>query len=210
MSLRKMEKILQQGHLDGFCLLYAVANAFKALKYPTNTANWFVENQKRVWEKLVMVTPSLHNFASGTGSDFGTSTDQADVILHERFLEMCAAVISEKKPESLRVHRIAVEDISGAVTANSVVLLCLRPGGVSTKRCLIGDHWVCVVGANDNDFLLACSYSEYLSNIKMDEFSGEEVSPSFNRPFNNAIAKKELNKKNVFENSVYRFDITDN
>lgn len=37
-----MKKILQQGHFDGFCLLYAVANAFKTLKYPTKTANRFV------------------------------------------------------------------------------------------------------------------------------------------------------------------------
>ena len=204
MSVKEMKKILQQGHLDGFCLLYTVANAFKALKYPTKTANWFVENQKHVWEKLVMVTPSLHNFASGKGSCFGASTDLTDIVLHERFLELCAAVISERKKESFSVRRIAFEDISGAVTKNSVVLLCLRPE-VRTKICSIGDHWLCVVDTDDNDFLLACSYSEYLDEQR--GTSGEEVSHSFKRSFNNAIAKKALNKKEVFENSVYCFDM---
>lgn len=201
-----MKKILQQGHLDGFCLQYAVANAFKALKYPTKTANWFVENQKHVWEKLVMVTPSLHNFASGTGSYFGSSTDQTDIILHERFLELCAAVVSEGKKESFSARRISIEEISGAVTKSSVVILCLRPN-VNTKRCSIGDHWVCVVDTDDIDFLIACSYSEYLPKLNSGISSSEEVSNGYKKPFNNAIAKKELNKKIVFENSVYRFDM---
>ena len=200
-------KILQQGHLDGFCLLYAVANAFKTLKYSTKTANWFVDKQRHVWEKLVMVTPSLHNFASGKGSSFGASTDQTDIFLHERFLELCAATISDKKKDNYSVHRISIEDISAAITKHSVVILCMRPE-VSTKRCLIGDHWVCVVDADDKDFQLACSYSEYLPKLNKEEFLGDEVSFSFKRPFNNAISKKQLNKKIVFENSVYRFDMT--
>lgn len=206
MPVKEMKKILQQGHLDGFCLLYAVANAFKALKYPAKTANWFVENQKHVWEKLVMVTPSLHNFASGKGSCFGASTDKTDVILHERFLELCAAVVSEGKKESFSVRRITFEDIYEAVTKNSVVLLCLRPE-VRTKRCSIGDHWVCVVDTEDIDLLLACSYSEYLPKLNKKEFLSEEIGHGFKRPFNNAIAKKMINKKIVFENSVYRFDM---
>jgi hypothetical protein len=155
------------------------------------------------------VTPSLHNFASGTGSYFGSSTDQTDIILHERFLELCAAVISEKKKESFSVRKISIEEISGAVTKTSVVILCLRPN-VSTKRCTIGDHWVCVVDTDDIDFLLACSYSEHLPKLNEKEFLFEESNHGFKRPFNNAIAKKKLNNKLVFENSVYRFDMMGN
>jgi len=209
MSVREMNKILQQGHLDGFCLQYTVVNAFKALKYPTKTANWFVENQKHVWEKLVMVTPSLHNFASGKGSYFGCSTDKTDVILHERFLDLCAAAVSDKKKEHYSIRRIVIEDVSEAITKDSVVILCLRQE-VSTKRCSIGDHWVCVVDTDDKDFQLACSYSEYLPKLNREEFLGDDVSHGFKRPFNNAIAMKDVNKNKVFENSVYRFEMMGN
>lgn len=197
-----MKNILQQGHMDGFCLLYAVANAFKALKYPALTANGFVEKQRHVWQKLISVTPSLHNFASGEGSRFGASTDQTDVILHERFLELCAAVVSERKRETFRVRRITAEEISRNVTENSVVLLALRPK-VRTNRCTIGDHWICVVDMDEEDFLFACSYTDYLDERR--DTSKENISLSHKRPFNNRIAKNSLNKKTIFEKSLYCF-----
>jgi hypothetical protein len=85
-----------------------------------------------------------------------------------------------------------------------VVLLALRPG-VHTERCKIGDHWVCVVDMDDENFLLACSYTDHLDEQK--ETSGERISMSHKRPFNNGIAKKALNKKTVFEKSIYSFDM---
>jgi hypothetical protein len=201
-----MKKILQQGHFDGFCLLYAVANAFKTLKYPTKTANRFVENQNYIWTKLIMVTPSLHNFASGEGSSFGASTNQTDIILHERFLELCAAVVSERKKENFIVRRIALKDILGGVAKKSVVLLCFR-SKVRTQRCSIGDHWVCVVDVDDKNLLLACSYTDYLDEQR--KSSGEKVSNHLKRPFNNLIAQNEINKETVFENSLYCFEMID-
>ncbi|KAF0221133.1 MAG: hypothetical protein FD174_631 [Geobacteraceae bacterium] len=196
-------KILQQGHMDGFCLLYAVANAFKALTCPTQTASRFVEEQRNVWRKLVSVTPSLHNFASGKGSCFSTSTEQ-------RFLELCAAAISNRSKESFSVHRITkIEEISESVTENSVVVLALGKEA-RTKRCTMGDHWICIVDTEDKEFLIACSYTDYLDNKngnkkKEDDqkkTSGE--SPCYNRPFNNRITKKELSKKAIGR-SLYKF-----
>ncbi len=202
-----MKKILQQGHLDGFCLLYALANAFKVLKYPDRTASWFVYNQGHVWKKLVSVTPSLHNFASGEGSCFGVSTDRTDVTVKESFLELCAAVIGERKMETFTAHRVPAIELPAAIGKHSVALMCFGQG-VKTERCTIGDHWVSVVDVDEDKYFLACSYADHLSE-KVTE-SGVAVSPVHKRPFNNTIARRSVNKTTIVENSVYCFSMISN
>jgi len=199
-----MKKILQQGHLDGFCLLYAFVNAFKALKYPNRTASWFVNNQSHVWQKLISVSPSLQNFASGEGSRFGASTDSTDVILKERFFDLCAAVVGDRKKEKFTARRIPASDLATAIGKNSVALMCLGQE-VQTEKCHINDHWVCVVDVDENKYFLACSYTDYLS----DNFDKPSVSPGYKRPFNNIIAKQSVNKRTVVEDSVYRFSMAE-
>ncbi|MCE8015503.1 hypothetical protein HOP62_05355 [Halomonas sp. MCCC 1A17488] len=199
-----MSSILKQGHLDGLCLVYAVANAFKALKYPRRSASWFVDHQSHVWRKLVSVTPSLHNFVSGEGSAFELSTDSADVLVKERLLELYAAVIGERKREEYEARRVPLEELSSAIGESSAGLVCLRTS-VETGSCTIGEHWVCVVDADQEQYYLACSYTDHL--VKGGEPEHTRLSPLLNRPFNNTLPKRSVNKTSVYENSVYHFRV---
>lgn len=195
-----MGKILQQGHMDGFCLLYAMLNGFKALTSPELSANDFSEKYPHVWSQLISVTPSLINFASGKGSNI-SELKKADNLFEMHLLQFYAVIFSHNCDYEFGVERISRKDLGESISENSVAIIALRSNCVTSKGDF-SDHWVCLVDFDGTDFLVACSSSDFEANVKgsaKDYYRG-----GFKRPFNNKIAPDNLKGRALYHGAMYR------
>ena len=199
-------RILQQGVLDGFCLLYAVANAYKTLMDPDKSALWFMKHRTTEWRKIVSLAPSLQNLACGIGSNFGLQTKDANAHIKRSFIDACLTTLQEGRRARFEVETVTLADIAEGDFTDTVYIVCLLPEA-RCKRPLNLDHWVCCIDRDEDDILLACSYTAHLYSDGPDRL--ESTSPSLKRPFNNAIALKDLTASKTYPHQVYRISKSD-
>lgn len=202
--------ILHQGHLDGFCLLYAIMNAYKALgaEDKKQPAHRFVADHQGDWSRLIGLVPSLHNFASGEGSDFGVSTNANDVFVKDAFIRACANTLTERlRTRQLEADRIDIKEIAATDFRDSVIVFCVSEKARCENHREGIDHWMTMVGEDDGHYLLACSYT--WQNADDDNPYAELLDPATGRYFNNRLRKADVKPSKVYENAIYRFQLMD-
>jgi hypothetical protein len=149
-------KILSQGILDGFCLLYAVLNTYKTFTAPKKSARQFARTTSEKWRKLIRLSPSLEKFSSGTGSVFGLSTTSADIAVISNLINSYFSAIEEHTKSKYHVERVLADEALKTDFSHSMLIFCLRQSA-STEHYTGIDHWVCGINIKDSNMLLACS-----------------------------------------------------
>lgn len=212
--------ILQQGTLDGFCLLYAILNAFKAI-YP---GKFELDQQKKVWSSLIGVTPSLQNFASSGSTIAAIPNDKTDIrikaLLISQYSEILTNWLKDKRHNKTQHTRIKIEPVTmdtgqwyramlrEPFPNDAAYILCLQEAASNSegifKHGPTNEHWVAIVGVTDDTLAVACSYtSHYLGK----SYKESEVNiGSKTRVFNNQIVQK-LTQSRVFTDSRYKITI---
>jgi len=171
---RSNMKILGQGHLDGACFLYAIANAQKCLADRQNMA----VPAKR-WGKMI----SLLNAADFLDRGIGTQRTDDNADLQEQLALQCISSLDPKATFSVKTIKEldATSRFDQHLTSNAAILLPTQ------------EHWYCLVDTEDKVAYLACS-SEWQ---EAGEKYQEAVSPRLKRVYNKAIAFKDLK---IFQN----------
>ncbi|MGF6284488.1 hypothetical protein [Pseudomonas silensiensis] len=192
-----IQKIITQGHFDGFCLIYSIFNAYKSLRKPDVKANDFVWGHSKQWAKVISVTPSLQNFASGKGSDFGVSKNVTDEKLKRSFLKTCLDVITEDTRVDAMVASIDIKSLNTVDFSHSVVVLCVKETSVFELGGM-GDHWVVIVGRDESQgrYLVACSNTLHQYGFH------ERVDTQNGRVYNTTIEIKGIKKSTVYPESI--------
>lgn len=157
-----IQRILAQGHFDGLCLIYSLFNAYKALRSPSEKASDFAYRNSNFWRRVIGNTPSLHNFVLGEGSDFGRLRNATDAKVKQAFIATCFEVMTDG---SAVVPVVTPTDIQSLTTMNfsdSVAILCVKERAEFEEGGM-GDHWVAIVGRDDDAglYLVACSYTNH-------------------------------------------------
>ena len=196
-------KILTQGIFDGLCLQYAVMNAFKALKAPELSSLKFSKEYAIKWQKVIAITPSLQNFSSGIGSDFGVDLNKTSETIMANLIRSYFEAIGEKTNFNYSVDKLSVEQIINCDFSKSVLIFCLKEQA-NTEQYSDANHWVCAIGIDDGYFLLACPHVIY---ERADEIYLEQISKTSGRYFNNRIYVSEIQKKHIYESSIFRISI---
>jgi hypothetical protein len=213
--------ILQQGELDGFCLLYSILNAFKAI-YP---GKFELDQQKKVWSRLIGITPSLQNFASSGSLIAAIPNNEMDVriksLLMNQYSEILTNWLKDKRHNKSPYTVIKIEPVTmdtgqwyrAMITEpfpdDSAYILCLREADNKGEKTLehgpTTEHWVAIVGPVGFNLAVACSYTSHtLGKI----YSEDEVYiGSKTRAYNNQIVQKLTNSK-VFAGSRYKISIS--
>jgi len=197
---KKNYKILTQGIFDGHCLQYAIMNAYKALSKPALSSCAFAAKKttETKWKNIIAITPSLQNFSSGLGSEFGISPlVVADKII-ENLFRSYFEVISERKIK-YSVSKIQKNQMNNVNFANSVLIFGLKDKA-KTEYYDDVDHWVCAIGTDRNSFLLACSWVLYERET---EYSEQISDMSNGRYFNNTLNFSEISKNHIYENQIF-------
>jgi hypothetical protein len=193
------KKILSQGHFDGFCLLYSILNSYKTLLKPNQSSVSFSSDNSCKWKKIIGIAPSLQNFASGEGSDFGVSKDQTDNYLKERFISDCFSVLTEGMKINITSEREQLENIKDVDFEKSVIILCVNEKA-QLEHGAVGDHWISIVGINKDEskYLVACSFTNH------GQEDAEKVDSKTSRVYNNALSFSELKKSKVYVHSIQK------
>jgi hypothetical protein len=191
-------RILTQGHFDGYCLQYSIFNSYKTLIKPEQIARKFVEAHSRKWTKIISISPSLQNFSSGKGSDFGVDTNKVDIKLTRMFVTSCFDVLTEITKQSITITEETIFSLKDFDFKNSVVIVALK-NDVVLEHGKLGNHWIAIVGKDEENerFLIACSYTLHQHGFqeKADNVTG--------RFYNNTLSFSTLRKKNIYENSIH-------
>jgi len=162
-------KIIGQGHMDGACFLYSIANAMQCLTDRTNKAV-----PAKNWAEMV----SLLNASDFLDSRIGTMKTDKNAELQEQLALACISKLDPASNYSIKT----VKDLNASsrfeqyVTKETVVLLPTQ------------EHWYCLVDSQDKVAYLACSSAWQETREKYQEGS----SPRLNRVFNTTIAFKDL------------------
>lgn len=190
-------KILTQGHFDGFCLLYAICNAYKTLMKPNQTACEFAQNNAKKWCKIISNTPSLHQFASGEGSDFGVATDKLDVEVKGMFIQTCFKLLTENTKNVITVEPLEFDNILSVDLSKSTIILCLNEKA-AFEHGSVGDHWVAIIGneSESKKLNVACSYSQLENGFNENKTLSD-------RYYNNSLPYSEIKKNRLWVNSIY-------
>lgn len=171
---RNNMKILGQGHLDGACFLYAIANAQKCLADRQNTA----VPAKR-WGEMI----SLLNAADFLDRGIGTQRTDDNAEFQEQLTLQCISKLDPKTTFAVKTIKEigATSRFDQHLTNQSVMLLPTQ------------EHWYCLVDSQDKVAYLACS-SEWQ---EAGEKYQEAISPRLKRVYNKAIDLKDLK---IFQN----------
>ncbi|KAF0163570.1 MAG: hypothetical protein FD157_2900 [Rhodocyclaceae bacterium] len=166
---RDSYRILGQGHLDGACFLYAIANAMLCL---TNRTNERVP-QKR-WSKMI----SFLNAGDFLDGCIGTAKTDDNPDLQELLAYECICRLDPKSKYVVETknHLTWRSNFDQLATQDTVLLLPTR------------EHWYCLVDTQDKLAYLACSAAWQESRSKY----REDTSPRLSRVCNKTIAFKEL------------------
>ena len=195
--MKQTQRILAQGHFDGFCLIYALFNGYKALKSPEVKAADFALKNSKAWKNVISSTPSLHNFVLGKGSDFGELKGSTDAKLKQRFVGTCMEALTDRVSYTPSVSKVEISDLATIDFSKSVVIICVTEKAKS-ENGKMGDHWVCIVGRNDVErkYLVACSftYQRYGFTERQDEET--------KRFYNTTIAYKGLNRTTIYPDNI--------
>ena len=198
--MKKNNKILSQGNYDGHCLHYAIMNAFKALSEPDSTAYSFAFKSKTKWQKIIALTPSLQNFSSGYGSEFGINTLNAANKILENLMCSYFEAISEKTKSFYRVQKLTIDDIDQFNYKDSVLIFCLKDKA-ETKHYSNVDHWICCVGQDNKSLHLACSHVLFEIDNNYAEHSSISSGSRF---YNNSIEFSQIQDRTIYKDQIYQ------
>lgn len=204
--------ILQQGQLDGFCLLYAVLNAFSAA-YPKEIEPG---QYQELWSRLISVTPSLQNFASFGSSLSELPNNKIDIAIKQSLLSQYGAVLSDwiKNEASSAMAQVSIEPITSDTPTwcremlaepfsnRQAYIACLkrRIKHPTLKYGPTNEHWVAIVGKKDTDLAIACSFTSHHMASSYEE--SEIIVGNQVRRFNNLIVEP-LTSDHVYVGSRY-------
>lgn len=135
-------EIYTQGHFDGACFLYAICNAYSALTGGEVTS--------AKWNKLIPKVPFLQDFMSEKGTD---GID--DNILECISANMLNAISSKY---AFKINRCDKKSLNKKINNTSVAIFAIAGDTEKQKKL---DHWVCGVGAEKSNILIACSCIGY-------------------------------------------------
>jgi len=162
-------RILGQGHLDGACFLYAIANAMLCL---TNRTSRRLPSKR--WSEMI----SFLNAGDYLDGRSGTAKTDDNPDLQQLLAYEC---ISRLDPQSTYVvvtkkHLTWRSNFDRLVTKDTVLLLPTR------------EHWRCLVDTQDKLVYFACSTAWQESRNKY----REGASPRLNRVYNTTAGFKKL------------------
>lgn len=200
--MKQTQRILAQGHFDGFCLIYALFNGYKALKNPEVKASDFAINNSKAWKRVIGSTPSLHNFVLGEGSDFGQLKGSTDAKLKQRFVDTCMEALTDGVRYTPSVSTVELADLATIDFSKSVVIICVTEKAKS-EHGKMGDHWVCVVGRDDDErkYFVACSFTHQRYGFT------ERQDKRTKRFYNTTIAFKGLNRTTIYPDNINLINI---
>jgi hypothetical protein len=196
-ALKQVQRVLAQGHFDGFCLIYALFNGYKALKSPEVKASDFASKNSHSWKRVIGSTPSLHNFVLGEGSDFGELKGSTDAKLKQRFIGTCMEALTDGVRYQSLVSKVEISDLATVDFSESVVIICVTDKAKS-ENGKMGDHWVCIVGRDEEDgkYLVACSFTHQRYGFT------ERQDAKTKRFYNTTIAYTGLNRTTIYPDNI--------
>ncbi|RMO65488.1 hypothetical protein ALQ37_200040 [Pseudomonas syringae pv. aptata] len=196
-TTHSIQRILAQGHFDGLCLIYSLFNAYKALRSPSDKASDFAHRNSNFWRRVIGNTPSLHNFVLGEGSDFGKLRNATDSKVKRAFIATCFDVMTDGSAVSPVVTATDIESLTTMDFSDSVAILGVKDQAEFEEGGM-GDHWVAIVGRDDNAgvYLVACSYTNhsYGLNERQDAKTG--------RYYNTTIKVTGINKSTSYSDNI--------
>lgn len=210
--------ILQQGQLDGFCLLYALLNAFSAA-CPNEIENQLTKDRHTLWARLISVTPSLQNFASFGSVLSELPNKHIDIAIKRLLSRQYAEVLSDwLSHESGGVHKqLNIEPVSidtpkwyravvqEPMAENRSYIACLREKAGTLKYGETNEHWVAVVGSTGDELAVACSYTSHHPGRNYREWTITKGKKK--RRYNNLIACP-LTHEHVYVDSRYELTLS--
>lgn len=202
--MSQIQRVLAQGNFDGLCLIYSLFNAYKSLKHPKETASKFIKKHSEQWTVVIGNTPSLHNFVLGEGSDFGIQSDATDVKVKRAFITTSFDVMTDDLPDSPIVTAIDVQSLKTMDFTKCVAVLCVKKLA-RFEHGRMGDHWVAIVGRDDErgKYLVACSNTLLHYGFK------EDKDNQTGRYFNTTIDVAEITNRTVYTNNINQIHISE-
>lgn len=204
-----MNTILQQGNLDGMCLLYSIMNAYKVLTQDKMTSHEFTVKAFGAWKKIVSSLPWPQNFLNGAGTNFRESLSASDnITMEEAIIRRTLTILNHGEAKKVVFSKISVstkidlfdEIISSNVTGQSVLIFVVSKFNITSvgKKELIDiSHWLCAVDSTDTETLLACSFAPVMGAV-------EQESSRLKRPYNNKMYIADFNNANIELTSLYK------
>jgi len=162
-------KILAQGDRDGACFLYSIANGYSAL-----TSKQLSRDK---WRKSINAIPfRIDDFLSGRGTENLDDKPEYFEGLCRDFLSNEFEVTGKKNisEKSLRTH----------ITKNQVAIVAIENG----------EHWACIVDADNELFYIACSAAALESHTTY----AEKKSLQLDRFYNSKLSFTELKLWNSY------------
>ena len=215
--MNESRTILQQGELDGFCLLYAVLNAFSAV-YPKKIE---LSQQQELWSRLISVTPSLQEFASSGSTFRELPNNEIDIAIKRSLLGQYGSVLSDwlKSEAQSSMSQISIEPISADTptwyrallsepfSPRKAFIVCLkrRKKRPTLKYGPTNEHWIAVVGKTDKGLAVACSFTSH--HLAESYRESEIIVGKQPRAFNNLIVEP-LTCDHVYVGSRYQLIIS--
>jgi hypothetical protein len=192
-----IQRILAQGHFDGLCLIYALFNAYKALRSPNEKASDFAYRNSNFWRRVIGITPSLHNFVLGEGSDFGKLRNATDVKVKQAFIATCLEVMTDGSSVSSLIAPCDIESLKTMDFTESVAIVCVKPKA-EFEQGGMGDHWVTIVGRDDDakEYLIACSYTNHAYGLS------ERKETMTNRYYNATIQIDRISSSTAYPDNI--------
>ena len=187
-------KIYQQGDLDNTCLLYSIANAYRAL-----TGRRVDDGRTYGWSNIIKITPSISQFLTD-GSEFFENKDKAEQMIHESIVRNAFEVLSTATYQ-FDFLKISNNKINTIDFSNSVVIFCIT----ERAKCKFHrelDHWMVIIDRDETNFLLACSYTRFYRGGDYEEY----MIQNSNRVYNNQISAEELD--HVYPDYIYRISVS--
>lgn len=196
-STPQIQRILAQGHFDGLCLIYSLFNAYKALRHPREKASDFAYRNSNFWRRVIGNTPSLHNFVTDQGSDFGKLKSATDAKVKQVFISTCLEVMTDGSSVSSVVNPVELGSLATMDFTESVAILCVKEKAEFEDGGM-GDHWVALVGRDDDAgiYLVACSYTNHQYGLN------ERQDPKTGRFYNTTIEAGRINKSTCYPDNI--------
>ncbi len=162
-------RILGQGHLDGACFLYAIANAMLCLTRPESKSV-----RPKNWSEMIAFL-NAGDFLDGR---IGTQKTDDNAELQALLAYQCISKLdpSSEYAVNTKLGLNSRSDFDEIVTNDTVLLLPTQ------------EHWYCLVDSKDKIAYLACSSYWQKPRDKYEE----NESPRLRRLYNTDIALKDL------------------
>jgi hypothetical protein len=168
--------------------------------YSEQSGSKFVEKNASKWEDIIRITPSLHNFSSGAGSNFGLKDDNVALDIEQSHISNCFKILDSIKYK-FEIKKINITEVVNFSFVKSIFIFATTEKSKCEHHSGL-DHWMCCVDHDHESYLLACSCTmlSYSGNYKAIERKSDKLS----RYYNNKIEKSRFKKRTVNEDSIYR------